>query len=115
MERLSPDVLERVLAACRRAESAGIHIVTHHRGLHLRNGVYAADGAKSLTCLPLEAVLLGRPSDGVLELDIARELGVTAAWVSGFMRGFAVGDVPAPEPPGYADGLTFRRQHYPEL
>jgi hypothetical protein len=112
VDRLSREVLERVLAACQRVESAGIRIVAHHRGLQVLDGVYTVALTTSPTCLPLEAVLLGRPSDGVLELDIARELAVSPAWVSGFLHGFALGDVTSPEPSGYADGLAFRRQHY---
>jgi hypothetical protein len=66
-------------------------------------------------CLPLSAVLIGKPCrTGAFEADIAALLGVSLAWVEGFLLGFAL----SPEPgdagkEGYQDGRAFRLKYYP--
>jgi len=101
-----------ILDACRRAEAQGFTIRVAHCGLMLRGGVYVASDAQKPTCLPLEAILLGKRSTGFLTADIERELKVSPSWVAGFYAGFTLCKEVDPASDGYLDGLRFRTKHY---
>jgi hypothetical protein len=107
------NVQQTILEACRRAESQGFRINAEQCGLTLKQGVYAAHDSAHPVCLPLEALLLGTPSTGVLPADIAKQLGVSWEWCDGFCAGFALRQDGDTGQAGYQDGLAFRCLYYP--
>jgi hypothetical protein len=103
----------RILAACREAETKGFRIVSAFRGLVIRDGVLAPADPGRPACLPLEGVVLGCRSTGFFEVDIARALGVSCAWVEGFLHGFALRKAVDAKREGYRAGMAFRERYYP--
>jgi hypothetical protein len=63
-------------------------------------------------CLPLEALVIGCRSTGFFEADIARALGVSCAWVEGFLHGFALRKGVDASRVDYRAGMAFREQYY---
>jgi hypothetical protein len=112
LRRREASIEDKILAACWRAERRGFKIIAHYCGLTLKDGIYVASDREAPACLPLEAVVLDEPSTGGFEADMARQLRVSPAWVSGFLAGFVLQPSKDGGREGYQEGAAFRMKYY---
>jgi hypothetical protein len=85
---MNPDSLELVTEGCWLAVRFGLHVSPVPTGnLRVVDCGYGFGAGKLYH--PLEATLVGTPTAGDWQQDVATVLGVDAQWASGFLDGFA--------------------------